>query len=58
MEAAIEFLQMGSLEGKVVAIQGAGNVGNYSSSSSLYNACFDLRLGFQQCVAAHIFEDC
>ncbi|XP_060596909.1 leucine dehydrogenase-like isoform X2 [Ruditapes philippinarum] len=27
MEAAIEFLEMGSLEGKTVAIQGAGNVG-------------------------------
>ncbi|XP_045165077.2 leucine dehydrogenase-like isoform X2 [Mercenaria mercenaria] len=27
MEAALEFLEMGSLEGKTVAIQGAGNVG-------------------------------
>ena len=29
MEAAIEFLKMGTLEGKTVAIQGAGNVGKW-----------------------------
>jgi len=30
MEAAVEFLGLGSLNGKTVAIQGAGKVGKYT----------------------------
>ena len=32
MEGALDFLNMGTLEGKTVAIQGAGNVGKAWSS--------------------------
>ena len=34
MEAALDHLELGSLEGKTVAIQGAGNVGKYRILSS------------------------
>jgi glutamate dehydrogenase/leucine dehydrogenase len=35
MEGALEFLEMGTLNGKTVAIQGAGNVGRLSLKSYL-----------------------